>query len=78
MNQFADAESLNAARGAIIGALAGDAAGATLEFIRLKPTTAEVEAAMRIVGGGGWKSALGRSQVTANSLWPLPMRWSED
>lgn len=53
---------LDAARGAVIGALAGDAAGASLEFLGRKPTVAEVEAAMCMVGGGAWKTAPG--QVT--------------
>jgi ADP-ribosylglycohydrolase len=57
-----DAELLNHARGAMIGALAGDAAGATLEFLGRKPIAAEVENAMRMVGGGVWKTAPG--QVT--------------
>ncbi|WP_301102482.1 ADP-ribosylglycohydrolase family protein [Propionivibrio sp.] len=57
-----DAELLTHARGAMIGALAGDAAGATLEFLGRKPFAAEVENAMRMVGGGIWKTAPG--QVT--------------
>lgn len=60
MNQFVHDESLNAASGAIIGALTGDAAGATLEFMGRTPDTAEVEAAMRMVGGGVWKTAPGQ------------------
>jgi ADP-ribosylglycohydrolase/very-short-patch-repair endonuclease len=56
------AKLLNVARGAVIGALAGDAAGATLEFLGRKPTGTEVEVAMRMVGGGIWKTAPG--QVT--------------
>jgi ADP-ribosyl-[dinitrogen reductase] hydrolase len=57
-----DAELLNHARGAMIGALAGDAAGATLEFLGRKPTAAEVNIALRMLGGGVWKTAPG--QVT--------------
>jgi len=57
-----DTELLNHARGAMIGALAGDAAGATLEFLGRKPVAAEVENAMRMVGGGVWGTAPG--QVT--------------
>ena len=57
-----DAQLLNHARGAMIGALAGDAAGATLEFLGRRPTAFEVENAMRMVGGGVWKTAPG--QVT--------------
>jgi ADP-ribosyl-[dinitrogen reductase] hydrolase len=52
--------SLNAALGAVIGALAGDAAGATLEFLGRKPTSAEVDLAMAMVGGGVWKTAPGQ------------------
>jgi len=55
-------ELLNAARGAIFGALIGDAAGATLEFLGRKPTQDEVQEAMKMVGGGVWKTAPG--QVT--------------
>jgi ADP-ribosylglycohydrolase/very-short-patch-repair endonuclease len=52
----------NSAHGAVFGALAGDAAGATLEFLQRKPTPQEVEIAMQMVGGGVWKTAPG--QVT--------------
>lgn len=52
----------NAARGAVLGALAGDAAGAVLEFLYRKPTELEIELAMRMPGGGAWKTAPG--QVT--------------
>ena len=51
-----------AALGAVFGALAGDAAGATLEFIGRAPTRNEVQEAMRMVGGGVWRTAPG--QVT--------------
>lgn len=40
----------NAAYGAVFGALIGDAAGATLEFLRRQPSTAEVEDALRMIG----------------------------
>lgn len=42
----------DAALGAILGALAGDAAGAVLEFIGHRPSLPEVERAMRFPGGG--------------------------
>ena len=55
------AEDLRAAaHGAIIGALAGDAAGATLEFLGRTPAEAEVEEAMQMVGGGVWSTAPGQ------------------
>ena len=52
----------DAALGALLGALAGDAAGATLEFIGHTPKPAEVERAMRYPGGGVLQVAPG--QVT--------------
>lgn len=51
----------DAALGAVLGALAGDAAGAVLEF-QPRPTTVEVERALRFPGGGIWGVAPG--QVT--------------
>lgn len=62
MNQSVEDKKLNAMRGTLIGALAGDAAGATLEFLGRKPTPSEVEKAMRMVGGGVHGTAPG--QVT--------------
>ncbi|MBT9498266.1 MAG: ADP-ribosylglycohydrolase family protein [Zoogloea sp.] len=50
------------ARAAVLGALIGDAAGATLEFIRRRPTPKEVIQALQMTGGGVWKTAPG--QVT--------------
>lgn len=50
------------ALGAIVGALVGDASGATLEFVGRKPTPDEVDRAMQMVGGGYWNTAPG--QVT--------------
>ncbi len=50
----------NAAYGAVFGALVGDAAGATLEFLRRKPSTAEVNDALRMIGGGVWGTAPGQ------------------
>ncbi len=55
-----NSERSNAARGTVIGALVGDAAGATLEFMGRKPTPSEVENAMRMVGGGVWRTAPGQ------------------
>ena len=52
--------NFDAAYGAIVGALAGDAAGATLEFLGRKPTSEEVDAAMSMIGGGAWKTAPGQ------------------
>jgi ADP-ribosyl-[dinitrogen reductase] hydrolase len=50
----------NASYGAVFGALIGDAAGATLEFLRRKPSTAEVEDSLRMIGGGVWGTAPGQ------------------
>ena len=60
MTELAMKVATDRARGALLGALAGDAAGATLEFIGRVPTAAEVEAAMRMVGGGVWRTAPGQ------------------
>ena len=49
-------------RGSILGALVGDAAGATLEFLGREPGPAEVDSAMAMTGGGCWGTAPG--QVT--------------
>jgi ADP-ribosylglycohydrolase len=49
-----------AAYGAVYGALAGDAAGATLEFGRSVPSSSEVDGAMKMIGGGIWKTAPGQ------------------
>lgn len=48
------------AAGAILGALVGDAAGATLEFSDGAPTASDVEGAMQMVGGGPWSTAPGQ------------------
>ncbi|MEI7970789.1 MAG: ADP-ribosylglycohydrolase family protein [Betaproteobacteria bacterium] len=45
-------EPRNVARGALFGALIGDAAGATLEFLGRPPTPGECAGAMRMTGGG--------------------------
>jgi ADP-ribosylglycohydrolase len=52
----------SAGGGAILGALVGDAAGATLEFLQRTPSEADVERALLMVGGGTWSTAPG--QVT--------------
>lgn len=44
----------------LVGACAGDAAGATLEFIGRRPHREEVEQALRMVGGGVWQLAPGQ------------------
>ena len=50
----------NYAYGAIFGALAGDAAGASLEFLWRVPEPHEVDRALQMVGGGGWETAPGQ------------------
>ncbi|WP_374241174.1 ADP-ribosylglycohydrolase family protein [Zoogloea sp.] len=50
------------AMGAVLGALIGDAAGATLEFLGRTPSAEEVEKALGMCGGGIWNTA--RGQVT--------------
>jgi ADP-ribosylglycohydrolase len=52
--------SSGAARGAVLGALAGDAAGATLEMLGRKPGKDEVKRALGMVGGGHWRTAPGQ------------------
>jgi ADP-ribosylglycohydrolase len=52
----------DARAGAVVGALVGDAAGATLEFARIKITGAVAEAAMRMPGGGALD--VGPGQIT--------------
>lgn len=59
------------ARGAILGALIGDAAGATLEFLGRQPTADEVEMALGMCGGGVWKLAPG--QVTDDGEMTLAL-----
>jgi ADP-ribosyl-[dinitrogen reductase] hydrolase len=49
-----------AAMGCLLGALAGDAAGATLEFLGRQPTAEEVNLAMQMCGGGVWNIAPGQ------------------
>ena len=47
-------------RGCLLGALVGDAAGATLEFLGRKPDAAEVDRALEMVGGGPLRTAPGQ------------------
>ena len=47
-------------QGAILGALIGDAAGATLEFIGRPPTADDVCRALAMKGGGVWQTAAGQ------------------
>ena len=51
---------IDQAQGCIIGAMVGDASGATLEFLGRKPTSIEVENALKLVGGGVWNTAPGQ------------------
>lgn len=62
MGQSSASPSHDAALGAVLGALAGDAAGAVLEFLDRAPTRAEVERALTYPGGGVLRVAPG--QVT--------------
>lgn len=52
--------TLNAAFGSILGALVGDAAGSTLEFLGRKPSDAEVAHALNMVGEGVFDLAPGQ------------------
>lgn len=56
MNQ----DKYNAAKGCLLGALVGDAAGATLEFLQHDPTAEEVDRAMSMPGGGNLQVAPGQ------------------
>jgi len=47
-------------KGSILGALVGDAAGATLEFSSGTPDRAQVKQAMAMIGGGYWRTAPGQ------------------
>ena len=64
-----------AAYGAIFGALAADAAGATLEFLRRNPSQTEVDEALQMVGGGVLRTAPGQitddGELTLASLHAL-------
>lgn len=48
------------AMGSILGAMVGDAAGATLEFMGRVPTPEEVGNALKMVSGGVWRVAPGQ------------------
>lgn len=50
----------DAALGALLGACVGDAAGAVLEFVQPAPTTAQVQWALAMPGGGVWGVAPGQ------------------
>jgi ADP-ribosyl-[dinitrogen reductase] hydrolase len=50
----------SASLGAVLGALIGDAAGGTLEFLGHQPSAAEVANAMRLPGGGVFQLAPGQ------------------
>ncbi len=50
----------DAGRGCLLGALVGDAAGATLEFLGRQPDAAEVDRALGMVGGGPLHTAPGQ------------------
>ncbi len=50
----------DAALGAILGALVGDAAGAPLEFMSPPPTVADAQRALTMPGGGVWRVAPGQ------------------
>ena len=52
--------SQNAAFGAVIGALVGDAAGGVLEFLGRRPTRQEIDHAMTFPGGGVFDLASGQ------------------
>jgi len=47
-------------RGCLLGALVGDAAGATLEFLDEVPSRDDVKRALGMVGGGYWRTAPGQ------------------
>lgn len=48
------------AQGCLLGALVGDAAGATLEFIGHRPSHAELDRALAMSGGGVFRLAPGQ------------------
>lgn len=62
------------ADGAILGALIGDAAGATLEFLGRKPDASDVERALMMVGGGVWQTAPG--QITDDGEMTLALAYA--
>ena len=58
-------------KGSILGALVGDAAGATLEFLPGTPNRSQVKQAMSMVGGGTWRTAPG--QITDDGEMALSL-----
>ena len=64
----------DAAAGCLVGALVGDAAGGTLEFLSHQPTDAEVKYAMTMPGGGAHKLAPG--QITDDGELTLCLLWA--
>lgn len=61
----------NFAKGSVLGALVGDAAGARLELIGRMPTPDEVEEALAMLGGGIWNVAPG--QITDDGEMTLAL-----
>ncbi len=51
---------LDCARGCLVGALVGDAAGGTLEFLGRRPSKGEIERALSMAGGGVFRLAPGQ------------------
>ncbi|MEM7247479.1 MAG: ADP-ribosylglycohydrolase family protein [Acidobacteriota bacterium] len=62
MSERPCAELRRRSEAALCGALVGDAAGATLEFLGRRPTEDDVEHALGLPGGGCWE--VGPGQVT--------------
>jgi len=52
--------ALEATRGCLLGALVGDAAGASLELMNGKPDRDDVKRALGMSGGGYWRTAQGQ------------------
>jgi ADP-ribosylglycohydrolase len=75
MDMAIDTQTKDAAFGAILGALVGDASGAVLEFARRAITEIDVEKALSMPGGGVWKVAPGQitddGELTMSLLWAL-------
>ena len=51
---------LDRAQGCLLGALIGDATGATLEFLGRKPTEDDLDQALTMTGGGVFRLAPGQ------------------
>lgn len=51
---------LDRAQGCLLGALIGDATGATLEFLGRKPTEDDLDRALAMTGGGVFRLAPGQ------------------